>query len=318
MEPSTIFSETEIKELMQKSDWLGLLEVTKIWAWIVFAFALVAIYPNLLTIIIALFILGGKQLACAIVMHDTAHHSLFKTRSFNKHIGNWLGAYPIWHNVEQYMPYHLLHHRTNGTAEDPDLKLALAYPVPLKSFVRKIMRDLSGVSGIKAQVGVVMMHLGYLKYNLAGVVEKIKGSDKSFIKRLSNAWQHLRGPILFNLILFGILYLVGYPMLYLLWVTALLTTYNFCIRIRSMSEHSMTPDLSDPVKNVRTTYANFLERMLFAPLYVNYHAEHHLLMGVPAYKYPKMHQMLLERGYYKEAILANGYWDLVKRAASFS
>ncbi len=316
MNAKDIFTEEEIRLLLAKSDWLGTWEVLKNWLWIAFALMIVALFPNPLTIILALFIIGGKQLGCAIIMHDAAHYSLFKNKKLNKIVGNWCGAYPIWHNVEQYRPYHLQHHRSNGTSEDPDLKLALNYPVTLKSFIRKIARDLSGVSGVKGQLGVLAMHLGYLKYNLAGVVEYLGNSTDSLGRRFLHYWKYLKGTILFNGLFFAFFWGIGYWWLYLIWIVALLTTYQFSIRIRSMSEHSMTPDLLDPVKNVRTTKANFFEKILFAPLNVNFHVEHHLLMNVPAYRLPTMHRLLVERGYYKEAILADGYWSLIQKAVS--
>ena len=102
------------------------------------------------------------------------------------------------------------------------------------------------------------------------------------------------------------------PWLYFLWIGAFLTTHQFCIRVRSIAEHSMLEDPSDPVRNTRTTYANWLERILFAPYHVNYHLEHHMLMGVPSYNLPKMHKMLKDRGFYDSGILAQSYWQVLK------
>jgi len=76
----------------------------------------------------------------------------------------------------------------------------------------------------------------------------------------------------------------------------------------------MVEDRQNPQKKTRTTYANFFERILFAPHHVNYHAEHHLCMGAPSYNLPKMHRLLLERGYYKEGAMEPNYWRVVKRA----
>ena len=318
MKVTDILTKSEIQYLMQRSDWRGAYEVLLNWAWIIAAFVLVAYYPNVLTIILALFIIGARQLGCSVIMHDTGHYSLFKNQKANQIIGNWLGAYPILHNVEQYSRYHAKHHRSNGTTEDPDLRLALLYPTHWKSLIRKIRRDLTGSTGLKGMIGVFMMHFGLIEYNLAGTSNKLDVSHLSYAELLQKGWKNIRGPILSNLILFTILWAFGQPLLYLLWVVAFLTTHNLCIRIRAIAEHSMSPDLSDPVKNVRTTYANFLERIFIAPLHVNYHVEHHLLMGAPSYNYPKMHQILLERGYYEEGLLEKNYWTILKMAATSS
>jgi fatty acid desaturase len=180
--------------------------------------------------------------------------------------------------------------------------------------VRKFARDLAGVSGAKATFAVVFMQLGFIKYALNGTAEWLSQKGKNLFGIVKTAAQNLAGPVVANIIMFGILYACGKPWLYLLWWGAMLTTYNFSLRVRSMAEHSMVEDRENPQKNTRTTYANFIERILFAPLHVNYHAEHHLCMGAPSYNLPKMHQLLLERGFYKEGTLEPNYLRVVKRA----
>lgn len=316
MQVTEILTKEEIQRLMKRSNWRGAYEVALNWLWIIAAFVLVAYFPNVLTIVVALFVIGARQLGCSVILHDTGHYSLFKNKKANRIIGNWLGGYPILHNWEQYSRYHVRHHRSNGTEQDPDLRLALLYPTNLKSLFRKIRRDLTGSTGFKSILGVFMMHFGWIEYNLAGNAIKIDRSETDNRALLQQGWKNIRGPLATNLALFGILWAFGQPLLYLLWIGALLTTYNFCVRIRAIAEHSMSPDLSDPVKNVRTTYANFFERIFIAPLNVNYHVEHHLLMGAPSYNYPKMHQILLKKGYYEEGLLEQNYWTILKMAAN--
>ena len=101
--------------------------------------------------------------------------------------------------------------------------------------------------------------------------------------------------------------------MYLLWLGALLTTFNFSLRIRSIAEHALVENAEDPIRNTRTTYANWLERMLFAPHHVNYHLEHHMLMSVPSYHLPQMHRKLKERGFYEKGLLEHGYWNIIKQ-----
>ncbi len=307
-------SNDEIKLLMQKNNLKAFLEIADTWLWIAFAFFIVGMWPNPFTIVIALFIIGGKQLACAIILHDCSHDSVFTSRSVNRFVGNWLGAYPIFQDVDKYKPYHTQHHINTGLKEDPDVPLTEGYPTSRMSMTRKFLRDLFGLSGIKSLLGVLFMQMGFVKYALNGKAERLSLKDKTVSEITLNAIKNMAGPLLANFILFAILYALGKPWLYLLWIGALLTTYNFCIRVRSMAEHSMVDDLQNPHKNTRTTYANFIERILFAPHHVNYHSEHHLCMGVPSYNLPGMHQLLLQRGYYKNGTLENNYLNIVKRA----
>jgi fatty acid desaturase len=160
------------------------------------------------------------------------------------------------------------------------------------------------------------MHLGFLKYNLGNLIEKIPKEERTWKQIFRNAYCNLRGPIAANLMLFFILFLLGKPYLYLLWMGAMLTTYNFCLRVRSIAEHSVVEDTSDPYKNTRTTYANFIERILFAPLNVNYHLEHHFLQNVPSYNTPLMHQKLKERGFYEKGLLKQNYFEIIKMAVN--
>lgn len=312
--PSEFLTPQERKMLLEKKDWKAWLQVVDTWGWIAAMMTLVALFPNVLTVIVALFIIGGKQLGCSILMHDAGHYALFNDKKLNDFVGKWLGSYPIMNDVIRYREYHLRHHLSVGTAEDPDISLTKGYPAGVKSMLRKFARDLSGATGIKSQIALVMTYLGYLKYNLSRKVERISQKDRTWAEFFRTAIRNLHGPILSNLMIFGILWLIGQPQLYWLWIGALLTTFNFSIRVRSIAEHSMTDDVHNPLRNTRTTYANWFERLLFAPNNVNYHLEHHLMMGVPSYNLPKMHNMLKEKGFYENALLEKGYWNIIKQA----
>ena len=87
-------------------------------------------------------------------------------------------------------------------------------------------------------------------------------------------------------------------------------------RLRSIAEHALTPDRLDALNNTRTVRANWWERLLLAPNRVNYHLEHHLLMTVPHYNLPRMHDLLRERGVLDRACIADGYWGVLTGAVS--
>ena len=74
-----------------------------------------------------------------------------------------------------------------------------------------------------------------------------------------------------------------------------MTFHELVVRIRSIAEHSMAPDNDDPIRNTRTTHANWLMRAFVAPYFVNYHLEHHLLMAVPCYNLPRAHEIAGKR-----------------------
>lgn len=308
-----LLSETEIKDLHSFSNLKAILEISKIWLWIIASFALVYFYPNALTVVLAIIIIGAKQLGCAIIMHDAGHSSLFRTKRLNTFFGNWLGAYPIFLDVSRYGKYHLEHHKYTGLKNDPDTNLTKGYPATKISFTRKILRDLLGLSGIKGTYGFLLMHAEQLHFELGGRVMKNQHPPKG-INAIITFVKNFTGPLSANLLIFLVCFLLGNPLLYLLWIGAFLTTFNFCIRIRSIAEHSVVEDKENPHKNTRTTYANFMEKLLFAPLNVNYHAEHHLMMSVPSYNLPKMHKLIKTRGYFEEGTLDENYLSILRKA----
>ena len=87
MKVTDCFSREEIQALCQRSNAGAWLAFVVSWGIIVFAFWLVAFWPNPLTVLIALLLLGGRQLGLAALMHECGHGSLFETRGLNQFVG---------------------------------------------------------------------------------------------------------------------------------------------------------------------------------------------------------------------------------------
>jgi fatty acid desaturase len=280
------------------------------WLLVFAAMALVAWAPNPFTVVVALFVIAARQLGMAVVMHEAAHRTLFRSRRLNDWVGNWLGAYPVWAEVAPYRAYHLAHHTRTGTAEDPDLGLAAPFPITRSSFRRKVWRDLSGQTGWKQAKAVFLRDVGLAR----GRNQRTLGMNEG--RQLDVGWHKLIPVATTNAVLFALLTAAGHPALYLLWVAAWLTTYRLVSRLRSIAEHGMVPDQSDPLRNTRTTRAAWWERLLIAPNRVNFHLEHHLLMTVPHHNLPRLHRLLRARGALDAACLAPGYVSVFRLAMS--
>jgi fatty acid desaturase len=295
-------TDAEIRELREMRDWRSWLSIAVDWAIVAAAFALVAVWPHVVTVVLALFVIGGRQLGFAVLMHEAAHRTLLRERRWNDFVGNWLCAYPVWSDLHPYRPYHLQHHAKTWTEEDPDLPLATPFPVTRRSLRRKVWRDLSGQTGWK---------------RLRATLRRDLGRSRGKVKRNFDAGLGaLHGVLITNGILLAILFLLGRPELYLLWIGAWLTTYSLAMRIRSIAEHGMIPDPADPLGQTRTTLARWWERLLLAPNRVNYHLEHHLVMTVPHYNLPRMHRMLRERGMLADACVTPGYLRVLRLASA--
>jgi len=303
-------SRDEVRGLLRidplRSAWM----VASNWAGVAAAMALVAWWPNPLTIVAALFVIGARQLGLAIVMHEAAHHTLFANRQLNDWVGNWLAAYPVWAEVGPYRRYHLKHHKFTGTPDDPDLGLAAPFPITRSSFRRKVWRDLSAQTGLKQAIAVFRRDVGWRHGRNQRTLGMNEGEPPDV------GW-HKVAPVAFtNGILLAVLCAVGAPLLYLLWVAAWLTTYRLVTRVRSIAEHGMVPDPLDPLRNTRTTLARWWERLLVAPNRVNFHLEHHLLMTVPHHNLPRLHRLLRERGALHDAVIAPGYLAVLRQATA--
>lgn len=304
-------SREELRELLTLDDKRSWATLAVNWGVIFGAFALVGWSANPLTIAVALLLIGGRQLGCAIVMHEAAHRTFLSDRVWNDRIGNWLGAYPIWADVLPYRGYHLVHHAKTGTEADPDLSLTRPFPITRESFRRKVWRDLSGQTGWKQAVATLRRDLG-LGRRATQRSQGLRPGEKPDV-----GWHKLLPPLVANGTIFGILALFGHPALYLLWVVAWLTTYRLALRIRSIAEHALAGPAEDPLRNTRTTLVSGWERLLLAPNYVNYHLEHHLVMTVPHYRLPRMHALLREKGLLEHALVTEGgYREVLRRATA--
>lgn len=313
MSAKDVLSREELAALMQRSNLRGAFTVACNYALIGGSFALVAVLPSIITVLLAIVVLGGRQLGLGILMHDCAHNTLFRSRRLNLWVGRWLCAAPVLVNLDNYRTYHLKHHKLAGTLDDPDYPNYRGYPVHPLSFLRKVLRDLIGVTGVRNFLVTLKMLSGEISYEL--VYKDVELQALSAAEKRKNLIANLNAPLIINGAMLLVLALCGAPYLYLLWVVAYFTTYQLFSRVRNAAEHAATPAPLDtnPLMHTRTTYANFLERLTVAPNYVNYHLEHHLLLSVPPHQLKKMHALLRQRGALAGADIAPGYRNVIRQ-----
>ena len=302
-------SSEEIRPLAARSDLWGWILVLHCWAVIGAALAIFSVWPNIFTALLAVMLIGSRQLGLAILMHEAAHNALFKNRKLNENVGEWICGRPILADLFDYRKYHLKHHRYTQTEEDPDLNLSRPFPTTRASLMRKIIRDITGQTGFKQRSAQILHAL-----KLAGEVEH-KPSDEELTQSFAG------GPLLkagsANLVLFLLFWFFGAWWWYFaFWLLPLLTWYQLVLRVRNIAEHGAVEFSDNPLKNVRTTKAGPLMRLFLAPYWVNYHLEHHLILHVPCRNLPKLHNLMLSKGYGPEMEIRGSYWDVLKLASS--
>jgi fatty acid desaturase len=312
---SDLLSPEEIQAFTQRSDAAGAGAAVGSWVLIAAALALAAAFPNPLAWLVSALVIGSRQLALAILMHEAAHTTLMRHRGANEFVGQWLGAAPVFQSLPMYRKHHLQHHRHTGTADDPDLGLANAFPVPPRSLRRKLLRDITGVTGIKTLFGSLLMLGGVLQYDASGGQPGPDGRVRRGQPTLRGAVQGLAPVLVMQALIAGVLAASGHAALYVLWLLAYLTVFQLLLRIRSIAEHAMTTDPFDALNNSRTTLTRWWERLLYAPMNVNYHLEHHLLAAVPFFRLPTLHRLLETRGVFRQpAAVASSYAQVLRMA----
>ena len=299
LRPSDVLSREERQALTRKSDVLAAWLVLRTWVVIFLVLGLAGYYPSLWTVLLAFLVLPGRQLSLAVLMHEAGHGTLFATASLNQWVGQWLCALPTLGDLNSYATGHLEHHRSAGTHEDPDLPNYQAYPVSRASFRRKVIRDLTGQTGLKLLAGI---------FRGVGNLGSGESSDPRLLYKQLGA----------QVALFLVLAAMGMGWTYLLWIGAFLTTYMLIIRLRQVAEHAAVPNLfdPDPRQNTRSVVAPAWQHFLVAPTYVNYHMEHHFMAGVPCYHLADLRRLLKARGYLDGVPEFNSYGQVLSTAVA--
>lgn len=303
-------------ELNRKSNRLGAWSVVKSWALIIFALGLSIFFPNPLSFLISIILLAGAQVGLAILMHDASHRALFANQRLNDWVGEWLCAKPIFQSLDGYRSYHMAHHRLAGTIDDPDLVMTQHYPIPRSSLRRKLLRDISGITGIKTYVGLTLMHAEQLKYMLNGQVIPQDNAPQGFLAISKTLVKNLYAFVLTNLVIFAVLWTLHAPWLYLLWMIAQVFPLQVFLRVRQIADHAVVPDSlsKNPLLHARSTTAAWWEKMLFAPHHEHFHLEHHLVPTAPSWNLLKLHNILLEANALPEGSQSHGYAAVLRKA----
>ena len=125
------------------------------WALILGSIALVAWWPNPLTFLLAVGIIGSRQLGLAILMHDGAHGCLSADEKVNLTLSQWLCAYPIFAETRAYRRYHLQHHARTQQEDDPDLVLSAPFPITEGELSSQVLARYHGPDRLPAAQGAI-------------------------------------------------------------------------------------------------------------------------------------------------------------------
>ena len=333
--PDRFFDRAEWTAITCASRWRGIWLVAHAWIVSIAVIGLAAWTQNPIAWLAAIILVGGRQLGLAILMHDAAHGALHPNRRLNNFLGDWLTGAAVGSDLIAYRTYHLQHHKFTQQVEDPDLSLSKPFPTTRASLRRKMQRDLTGQTFFKQRAAQFGFAIVGLKAMLRGErPENGRASTKAgtpFNKQsddgvtsptvdVAGAMAVTRSVGRFLLVqavlLTASLILFGWTP-YLLWLAGLATTFQLYLRVRNIAEHACTSTGSDdPFTHARTTHAGWIARATVAPYWVNYHAEHHLFMGVPCYRLPAVHAALGRAGGHQAMTIAPNYVAVLRQVTA--
>jgi fatty acid desaturase len=218
-------------------------------------------WPNPLVLLACVLIIGTRQHALFVIAHDAAHYLLYENRLLNEIVGRTCAMLQGL-SMCTYRVIHRLHHNNLYGVLDPDTALHGGYPRGRAYLIKKLLKDLSGLTAWKTEA------------------------------------RHDRNAVIaFHLLALVLFAVSGYLIEYLvLWVLPLVTVVQAILRLRAIAEHGATTDFSSPLTAARTNVAPAWLEWLIFPHQVNYHIEHHLYASVPHYNLPALHAEMVKRG----------------------
>lgn len=282
-----------VQRLTRRSAWRASTAVVHDLAVLVLAISLgLYFWPNPFVLIVSIIAIGTRQHALFVIAHDAAHYLLYERRWLNDAVGRACATVQGL-SMCTYRVIHRLHHNNLYGPLDPDTALHGGYPRGRGYLVRKLLKDLSGLTAWKTYA-----------YFLGGA-PALNTATNVALRPLDDTSQKLRSEartdrnlvIAFHVLLLGLFAMSGYLVQYLvLWVLPLVTVVQAILRLRAIAEHGATTDFSSPLTAARTNVAPAWLEWLIFPHHVNYHIEHHLYASVPHYNLPALHREMASRG----------------------
>jgi len=254
-------------------------------------------WPNPWILFFSVLIIGTRQHALFVIAHDAAHYLLYENRLLNDGVGR---ACAMLQGLSMctYRVIHRMHHNNLYGELDPDTALHGGYPRGRGYLIRKLLKDLSGLTALKTYA----YFLGGAPALNTQTHVALRPLDDTSAKLKTEARADRNMVIAFHLAMLAVMAWSGYLVQYLvLWVLPLVTVVQAILRLRAIAEHGATTDFSSPLTAARTNVAPAWLEWLIFPHQVNYHIEHHLYASVPHYHLPALHREMVASGVLERA-----------------
>ena len=255
MKSSRYAAATEKKDIGDAVNlhWFGAMLLN--WAVLIFFMAAAALLDTLFFYVLAVFVIGTRQHAIAILAHDGAHRHASPIRWLNDGATCVLGFWPLGIGLDGYRKFHFAHHQHLGQEGDPELvhKRRFADKWRLEtSPLQLFLTDLLGFAWREVVFAIVLMRPA----RAMDVIGPLSMIGAAVFLAVSN----------------------GLADLIIVWYLALYTSFWAVFRMRAYTEHvgtTGTYHLTEPA---------WWKKLLYLPANTWLHWEHHKWPGIPSWR----------------------------------
>lgn len=301
----------DLPELTELQPWKSLLAIACEWSIIIAMIAMALHFNHWLAYVIAIIVIGTRQHALGVLMHDASHYRILRNKFWNDLISDLFLAYPMGVSTASYRYEHLEHHRYTSTERDQGWKLLHRgpfwyWPKTRRNGIKTVFTTLIGLQAFRLPVVFELWSPWRYFFNKPG------GSG------LYIPWYNKILLIATYTAFFTFLTVYHYwDMFLLLWIVPEMTVLFTILNLRGAAEHLATPMKTELSLSRTVIPKHWLETLLIAPWSVHYHTEHHLFPSVPFYNLKKLHQRLMqEEEFRNQAHVSHGYRKVFRELTS--
>jgi len=286
----------EIDKLAGRRPREFMLQLFYAWAVIGIAIGLAIAAQNILVSILAIFIIGTRQLAFFFLIHEQAHCLAFKSK-YGDYFVNFFVAYPLLiATVDGYAQVHMAHHRFFLSDKDPDLQRKCGenwtFPMPARKLAGLFISDLLALNVWKMIKG------------------KMAKSDYSLFKRPSKIPRWVQ-PVYYLAVAMVLTTSHSWMVFLLYWVLPLVTSFQALVRWGAICEHQYVPNASiadtSPI-----IMPHWWENIVVPNLNFNLHPYHHFFPGLAFCELPAAHEIFRREGLVNEKAIFKGYLSYLR------
>jgi fatty acid desaturase len=298
------FSRGEIRELHRMRDYRAWLDFAAALATTAAVPLLYAAFPHPLTVILCVLLSIHNFNSFAQVVHCAGHGKFLSSGRLNRLVGS-VAAGLLGFTLEGHALAHQIHHVQLNTDADSD-RMWGRPDEPTRDIFRAWLSDIFLISACRRL-------FQYMGSDRKGRAMPLKSARVGyFVRKIA---QNLPVIAVQAAVIAYYSVALGPEFYVYFYVLPILTIYPAQIRVRTACEHAFEanyqPSTLEERWVSRSTRVNLFERLVIAPLLIQYHFEHHLLPGVPYYNLPRARRMLAQKGL--EVPLAPGYFAFLFR-----